>query len=207
MHKYIFNIVFQVMAVFMTALSLCGCAKDAVIGFEGGEMAGEAVDAAIPDTEEKIDNNDAAEEDSANICVFVCGAVMDPGVVELPAGSRVADALEKAGGFTEFADKSYVNLASVLTDGQKVYFPEEGEAVYECSGDEQSGQSGDGRININTADKDLLCSLPGIGDAKAEAIIVYREENGSFSDPEDIMNVSGIGESLYEKIRDLICAD
>ena len=207
MHKYIFNVIFQIMAVFMTALSLCGCAKDAVIGFEGGEMAGEVEDAAIPDIEENIDTNDTAEEEPGNICVFVCGAVMNPGIVELPSGSRVADALEKAGGFTENADTSYVNLASVLTDGQKVYFPEEGEVIRESAEEEQPGRGGAGKININTADKDLLCSLPGIGDAKAEAIIAYREENGGFSDIGDIMNVSGIGESLYEKIRDLICTD
>ena len=194
------------MAVFITALSLCGCTKDTVIGFEGGEMAEEVIDAAIPDTEGNTEPNDAAEEDPANICVFVCGAVMNPGVVELPAGSRVADALEKAGGFSEYADTSYVNLASLLTDGQKVYFPEEGENAPEHGEKEQPGQSVDGKININTADRETLCSLPGIGAAKAEAIIAYREEKGAFSDPGDIMNVSGIGESLYEKIKDLICA-
>ena len=79
MHNNIFNKVFQIMAVFITALSLCGCTKDTVIGFEGGEMAEEVIDAAIPDTEGNTEPNDAAEEDPANICVFVCGAVMNPG--------------------------------------------------------------------------------------------------------------------------------
>ena len=207
MKKNIFKQIILIPAVILTALSLCGCVRDEVIGFDAGNITGDIPDSEIPE-EDNIENDDSPVNggpvETGSIFVFVCGAVVNPGLVELPEGSRIADALEKAGGFTENADVNYVNLASVLSDGQKVYFPEIGEAVAVEPGQESSDPAGD-KVNINTAGKDALCSLPGIGDSKAEAIIAYREEKGVFSKPEDIMNVSGIGELLYEKIKNRIC--
>ena len=207
MHKYIFKKIILIPAVILTALSLCGCVRDEVIGFGAGSMTGDIPDPEIPE-EDNIEKDDMPEgpetEENRSIFVFVCGAVVNPGVVELPAGSRAADALEKAGGFAENADVNYVNLASVVSDGQKIYFPEIGEDMSEETAPEGT-EAGENRININTAGKEALCTLPGIGDAKAEAIIAYRNENGAFLKPEDIMNVSGIGESLYEKIKTRIC--
>ncbi len=135
------------------------------------------------------------------IYVHVCGAVREPGVVELPEGSRGQEALEAAGGFAEDAAREAVNLAEVLADGMQLYFPTQ----EEYAGPVVWGESG-GKVNINTADAELLCTLPGIGEAKAEAIVSYRNVNGAFKSTEDIMLVPGIKDSAYSKMKDLITA-
>lgn len=139
--------------------------------------------------------------EEAVVCVYVCGAVQEPGVVTLPAGSRCNDALEAAGGFSEDADRESVNLAEYLSDGMQIYFP----TVQEALADKQAAQETEaGLININTAGVELLCTLPGIGEAKAKAIVAYREQNGDFGSAEDIMQVPGIKESAYSQMKDLI---
>lgn len=147
-----------------------------------------------------VTDETVSSTEQSMIYVYVCGAVRAPQVVELPAESRVWDALEAAGGFAAEADRNAVNLAEPLTDGQKLYFPTEGER--ELTGSDQA--SSDGRININTADAAQLCTLPGIGTSRAEAIIAYRKQNGAFAAVEDIMKVSGIKEGAFEKIKDRI---
>lgn len=132
------------------------------------------------------------------ILVYVCGAVVNPGVVELPAGSRAADALEAAGGLLAGARTDYVNLAARLEDAQKLYFPTEEEAD-ELIREETAAASG--IININTAGVEQLCTLPGIGEARANDIITYRKEHGLFEREEDIMQVAGIKESSYAKLK------
>lgn len=131
------------------------------------------------------------------ICVYVCGAVEAPGVVFLPVGSRAADALEAAGGFATDAAEEAVNLAAKVSDGEKLYFPAHGEYVAQA---EQEKASISGLVNINTADIAQLCTLPGIGESRAADIIAYRESHGGFAACEDIMKVSGIKESVYNKI-------
>ena len=158
------------------------------------------------------------------LCVHVCGAVMRPGVYELPAGCRVYEAVQEAGGFAEDADQDYVNQAQTLQDGVKLVIPTKEEAAaFSAVGDSsteasagivggsprdqetgESGSSADGRININTATEAELCNIPGIGATRAAAIAAYRESHGSFQKPEDIMQVSGIKEGLYGKIKDSI---
>lgn len=138
-------------------------------------------------------------EEETQLLVYVCGAVQEPGVVALSADARVVDAIELAGGMCEEAAESYVNLAAKLTDGEKIYIPTKAEvAKWEAS------EGTDGRVNINTADIDSLCTLPGIGETKAKDIIAYREKNGSFKSPEELMKVSGIKQSLYEGLADRI---
>lgn len=147
------------------------------------------------------------------IYVDVCGAVLNPGVYELDAGSRVFQAIEAAGGFLPEACVSLVNQAQTVSDEQQIYVPTEEEAK---EGD-LSGLSGvsadskqsrdiaakeDGIVNLNTADEQALMTLPGIGESKAEAILSYREENGVFSSIEDIMQVPGIKEGTFNKIKD-----
>ncbi len=152
------------------------------------------------------------------ITVHVCGAVMSPGVYELPAGSRLADAVEAAGGFREDAAQDHENLASELSDAQKIVILTDEEAETDPYGlssvagvpaaHEGGTNSGNPNIpeliNINTADAALLQTLPGIGRVKAEAIIAYRRTHGAFSSEEEIQNVSGIGAATWEEIRDLI---
>ena len=136
-----------------------------------------------------------------DICVYVCGAVETPGIVFLPEGSRAADALEAAGGFASHAAVDAVNLAAKISDGEKLYFPDCEE--YRAQAEKQASASA-GLVNINTADAAQLCTLPGIGESRAADIIAYREAHGGFASCEDIMNVSGIKESVYNKISDKI---
>lgn len=145
----------------------------------------------------EIQNEDAEVENTDNIFVYVCGAVQNEGVYELPAGSRVYEAIEKAGGFREDAAKAEINQAEVLEDAMRLYVPTMAEFV-----DSQSKKGS--KININKASKEELMTLPGVGESKAESIIQYRKEQGTFKKTEDIMEISGIKEGLYEKIKDLI---
>lgn len=135
------------------------------------------------------------------IGVYVCGAVEKEGVYYLVEGSRVVSALELAGGLKTEASSKHVNLARVLVDGEIIFFPteEEGEAMILQEKEEESSL-----VNINTADKGTLMSLPGIGEAKALAIIDYRTKNQGFNTIEEIMKVSGIKDSLFSTIRTLI---
>lgn len=168
-------------------LSGCGNKPD------GLELIGETRPEAVCATEQ------LAEEPATEIFVYVCGAVKEPGVVRLAEDSRAADALAVAGGFREDAAQDAVNLAARLTDGEKLYFPTVEETVAQASEDASTGL-----VNINTADKETLCGLPGIGEAKAEDILRYREENGFFGSCEDIMLVPGIKTSVYNKIKEKI---
>lgn len=139
------------------------------------------------------------------LCVFVCGAVNVEGLYYLPAGSRYNDALAAAGGFAEDADTAGINLAAFVTDGEKIYFPHEGEVVAGGGSNPSTGDVSDGRVNINTASEEELTGLSGIGQKKARAIVEYRNQNGAFSSIDEIKNVNGIGNALYEKIKDSIC--
>ncbi len=183
-------------------LALAGCSKtDKVITFgnETGSFDREESIEGASDTE-SVDMGGAPDPAEAEVIyVYVSGAVISPGVYKLPAGSRVVDALDAAGGFGEGADESFVNLAAILEDGEHIDFPLEGET--KDTGDAGSGKA----VNINTADKAKLCTIPGIGEAKADAIISFRENNSRFSSKEDIMKVSGIGQGLYDRISDYIC--
>lgn len=143
----------------------------------------------------------------ARICVYVCGQVASPGLYYLEDGARVAQALEAAGGLLTDADISGINPAAYAIDSQKIYVPAFGESaahIAEAETEASGGNTG-GMININTADEALLSTLPGIGKVKAQSIVAYREENGGFKAAEDIKNVTGIKDSSYEKIKDLIC--
>lgn len=177
---------------------ICGC------GTSGGEVISigrdetkdvQTVWDALTDEEGVV----AKEGDAPEIRVYVCGAVEAPGVVTLPEGSRAEDALLAAGGFSENAWRDYVNLAERVADGQKLYFPTQDEAESLVMQEKT-----DGLVNINTADVATLCTLPGIGEARAKDIIAYREAHGNFASCEDIMKVSGIKTSVYSKISDRI---
>lgn len=151
-----------------------------------------------PETEE-------ADEESGEICVHVCGCVASPGVYYLPEGSRIHEAVEKAGGMTEEADSRYVNLAQEAEDGSQIYIPSREEAANGFVPDSAENPAAqDGLVNINTATAQELKTLPGIGQVKADAIIAYRESTGGFGSIEEIMNVAGIKASSYEKIKNFI---
>ena len=177
-----------------------------------------------------IDNGSEAVSDKemqqAMIYVDVCGAVANPGVFQLAAGSRVFQAIEAAGGYLPEAALTCVNRAGVLTDGQQLYILTQEEMerqgldpaeMAKASDGQMNGSAGtgqntgmaaqvqqDNRININTANEAQLTTLTGIGATRAQAIIAYREENGPFAAIEDIMNVQGIKEGTFAKIKDEI---
>lgn len=151
------------------------------------------------------------QRENAFIYVQINGAVRAPGVYRMEEGDRVFAAIEKAGGMTEDAAAQAINQASVISDGQviTVYTYQEWEQLASQQGAQDAGLPAqnveeDGRVNINTADLDTLCTIPGIGRTRAESIISYRDANGPFGSIEDIKNVSGIKDGLFEKIKDRI---
>lgn len=137
--------------------------------------------------------------------VHVCGAVNKPGLYYMKADSLKADALEVAGGFVPEAAIDYINLAEMIVYGEKIYFPYtyELEEGYNLNSSQQDSSTNN-LVNINTATKDELMSLPGIGESKAEAIIKYREKKGPFQSIEDITNIPGIKEGVYNNIKEHI---
>ena len=151
------------------------------------------------DEPEKIENE--------TIKVYVTGEVKNQGVIELEQGSRIVDAIEKAGGQTEEANLKNVNLAYELEDGQKIYIPNKSEEnTNEITDDgitEIDSKEND-TININKADEKELQELNGIGESLASSIIKYREDNGKFKNIEDLKNVPGIGESKFSNIKEKI---
>lgn len=140
------------------------------------------------------------------VVLHVVGAVVDPGIVELPLGSRVVDAIAAAGGPTDAADLAGVNLARTLVDGEQLRVPQVGELPPAGSGGAggagSTGVGADGRVNINTADVAALETLPGVGPAIASRIVAWREENGPFRSVDELGAVSGIGEKTLDGMRD-----
>ena len=152
---------------------------------------------------ENIQNVTGQEEQKALCYVYICGAVVSPGVYEVPEHTRIYEVVELADGFTPEADDTVLNLAENVLDGQKLYIPKQGEITEKA--DTAQDVQGVGKVNINTADKTALMTLPGIGASKAEDIIQYRKENGSFQKIEDIKKISGIKDAAFNKIKELIC--
>jgi len=174
---------------------LCSGNKPDVVRVEESEpeIPGDGTDAG----------SEPADLQQDGIFVYVSGCVMSPGVYYLPRGSRVFEAVDMAGGLTENADVYLLNLAQEVLDGQHIYVPDALEAENGFPEDMSSSYEYDGRININTASVEQLQALPGIGISKAQAIVEYREHS-LFSCIEDIMNVTGIKEGSFEKIKDKI---
>ncbi len=174
----------KILFIILTVLSvLSGCKK------QQDEMM------LLEEVAEELEVPKEAEEDT--IFVYVCGAVVHEGVYELPIGSRSYEAIAMAGGFTEIAATTEIDQAALLADEMTLYVPNYSEAV-----EEQKVE--DGKVNINIASKEELMTLPGVGESKASGIISYREEHGGFKAIEEIMQITGIKEGLFEKVKDYI---
>lgn len=221
----IFSLVKVLGCILLFSGVLSGCGQKESISLE--EVPAETRAAEASDDEEKeqeavkeVPAKNEAEMKPEVVSVYVCGAVNAPGVYELPAGSRLYQAVEAAGGMREDADRNYLNLAMELIDGEKLQVPTKeevqaglavdtsagsGQTVGEEQSGSQAGAAAGRLVNINTADAELLMTLPGIGEAKAKSIIDYRTDKGPFGKIEDIMNITGIKQSVYEKIKDAIC--
>ena len=166
---------------------------------------------------EVVQTNTTKETEEKNIFVHIAGCVQKEGMLELSSNSRIADAIEKAGGLTQEADLSDINLAYLLEDGMKIYIPNQNERQENNEKTENTAKTENTPsmqiqdtstkqdvININTATQEELDTLPGIGPATATKIIEYRKEKGKFKQKEEIKEVSGIGEAKYEKIKEYI---
>lgn len=138
------------------------------------------------------------------ILVHIAGEVQNPGIWSLPVGSRISDGILAAGGMTDIADPNRINLAAQLTDGTKVYVPSQGETLPNDVFNNGQTDAFTIPININLAGLEELCILPGIGSTKAQAIIDYRTTNGFFLEVSEILEVPGIGEVIYNQIKDMI---
>lgn len=183
---------------------------------EQEEGAGDTENAGMRETPQGTvqsteDAGEAAQSRPRVCYVYVCGAVREAGVYALPEGSRIYEAIALAGGLSDEACADYVNQAEVLADGQMIRIPTEAEAAdlpREASASdgtaEQAAEPADDRVDLNTAGMAELTALPGIGEAKAERILAYRESHGGFSAAEDIMKVEGIKEGVYNRIKDYI---
>lgn len=202
-------------------MSVAATEEDAAAVEEDVAAAGDDLPAA--DTERAVGSMEAGDEvlsETEAVCfVHICGAVACPGVYLLPEGSRIYQAVEMAGGFLADADQEGINLAQMVADGMKVtvFTEEEAETAAEGSGilypeANPSGRDRTGagtaalaqkpKVNINTAGKEELMTLRGIGESRAEDIIAYREKHGSFQKIEEIMKVSGIKDAAFEKIKE-----
>ncbi len=204
-------------------ISLDGRDTDLAKADKNPEQDAETTEEGIRDTgtgqSRSGQNCQKNEQGKLQVCyVHVCGAVRSPGVYELTSDSRLFEAIQMAGGLTEDAAGEALNQAEIIEDGSRIYVPTKEEAE---SGSENGGISGqdtgsgrtdgadagntaDGRVNINTAARDELMTLSGIGEAKADAIIRYREECGKFQKIEDLMEVEGIKEGVFQKVKDQI---
>ena len=175
---------------------------------------------------DRTELSDASSEEAKTLVVHICGAVSAPGVYELPAGSRIIDAVEAGGGFLPEADEACCNLAEEIVDGCQIYIMTKSESCADGQTEKKAGiqtspdsdmQTTDrnvrsnsapalenGLVNLNTADIAALMTLPGIGESRAKAIISYREQHGAFAQIEDIMKISGIKQAAFSKIKDKI---
>ena len=175
---------------------------------------------------DRTELSDASSEEEKTLVVHICGAVSAPGVYELPAGSRIIDAVEAGGGFLPEADEACCNLAEEIVDGCQIYIMTKTESCADGQTEKKAGiqtspdsdmQTTDrnvrsnsatalenGLVNLNTADVAALMTLPGIGESRAKAIISYREQHGAFAQIEDIMKISGIKQAAFSKIKDKI---
>lgn len=184
------NIFTGISAVLLVWLSLStGCAKEPEVYLE--KERGEETLTESTDSEKE-------EQPQEKIFVYVCGAVERPGVYELDPNQRVCDALKAAGGLTGDAAQEALNQAEPLSDGQMIRVLTTQE---EQQSKEQAQEAESGLVNLNTADADTLMRLPGIGASKAEAILAYRKEHGGFQSIEELMQISGIKEGVYNKIK------
>lgn len=213
----------SILIILTVILCLTGCSG---IGKDADKSSVESLEELdVSDTsgvDEKKHSQESAQEETQKskaqqVCVYVCGQVKHPGVYRLDADSRVCDAITAAGGLTKKAAQTAVNQAEKLEDGQQIYIPSQKELSSgngkeaSDSGEAGSGiQSGEsnktssGKVNINTAGKEELMTLSGIGEARAQAILQYRESNGRFQTKEQLKEVEGIKDGIYGKLEDQI---
>lgn len=212
--KFLISILVGILVV-----SICGCGSRTAqyVSSEDNKTAG----LETGDSGENMSSDSVSEKTELKalkfIYVYVCGAVAAPGVYEIEEGSRICDLFSMAGGLTAEAAEDYWNQARILVDGEMIYVPTKEEAEERTDDEKTVAGSVTGltdsdnvktkKININTASKEELMTLPGIGESKALAIIAYRQEKGKFSSVEQLKEISGIKDGVYSKIEDYVVID
>ena len=211
--KNFIRLIKSVLFCTLIVVCICGCGKGTAqyVSSENSEST-EQTEQNTQKVESETQKVDVHEE-SVLLYLYVCGEVKNPGVYALPSGSRVCDLFEAAGGLTEEASTDYWNQARLLVDGEMLYVPTIEEAaerkensMTDSGNPSTSSDTNDtgGKINLNTATMDQLMEIPGVGEAKAKAILAYREENGGFSSIEEVMNIEGIKEGVFSKMKEYI---
>ncbi|HIU75318.1 MAG TPA: helix-hairpin-helix domain-containing protein [Candidatus Pelethocola excrementipullorum] len=175
-------------------------------GKDTAENGSDVSESGSPGIKGEEDSEAGAVSEPRMFYVYICGSVTNPGVYALPEGSRVYELIEAAGGLLEDADERSLNQAGMLEDGMQITVYNKEEAAEMPVQTSRTGQESpdSGKVNLNTADVDRLTTLSGIGEARAKAIIAYREQHGGFQNIEDIMKIEGIKEKLFEKIKEQI---
>ncbi len=209
-----------IMIIIMFVFNIFGKENKYEIG-EGLEET--EIESVISDSEDVFEEEKSSEDTYSKeieeefIFVDIIGEVKNPSLVEVKKGDRLSVAVEKAGGLTEKAERNSINLAQKLVDGAQYIIPSKGEELVINYGEDtenhdskqpdkvQSQESS--KININTATKEELQELTGIGEVLSQRIIDYRNENGEFSSIEDIKNIKGIGDKKYQDINSQICVN
>lgn len=202
-----------VMIIFMFIFNIFHKNEKYEIGHNEERIENEIQEESVFEEESNVIKNENLSQET--IFVDIVGEVNSPSMVEVEAKDRLQIAIEKAGGLTQKADRDSINLAQKLTDGAQYVIPKKGEELKINYSDNQKSESdvkntsaeNDGKVNINTADKEALKTLTGIGDVLAQRIIDYRNENNGFKSIDDINNVKGIGEKKFEEIKGEIFVD
>ena len=197
MRKTLLNLMGVLMGT-LIVVCFCGCGKGTAHYLEGETEVSQQDEI---EQEESASSQTEIQEERL-LYVYVCGQVKNPGVYTLPEGSRIYDVFSLAGGFTEFAATDYWNQARLLKDGEMIYVPSREETQGRPIEEAEGGKTQEsGKVNINTASKEELMTLPGIGEVKALAILAYRQEHGSFSTLEELKQVEGIKDAVFIKIK------
>ena len=215
----------MIVTVLFLVMGIAGCGTDKKVYYE---QTDEATEVSLQEDDEAVMSlqadhvtevslqadqmTDSSQNQEEAYYVYVCGAVQVPGVYMLHAGDRIYEAITMAGGLSEDASTISVNQAEMVSDGQMIFVPTVEEAnagitmpqvsVVQDSAKENGDAAGDGKVDLNTASLEELMTLPGIGETRANDILTYRMEHGAFAAVEEIMNVNGIKEGLYNRIKD-----
>lgn len=192
--KYKKNIIFMI----LVGICICGCL------WLYGEKTPEITE-TLDVTKEQAGQLEQTEQNMNQIYVHIVGAVKKPGVYIFQHKPRVIEVVDKAGGFTKDAVVSMINQAEVVEDGTQLTIASSKDNKKKEKSQKKGTDANSGKVNLNQASKEELMTLTGIGEAKAVAIIAYREENGKFQKIEDLMNITGIKEGVFEKIQSQIC--
>ena len=205
------NLIFCTLLCILLLMDLVGCGKSTA---EFVNSQSVSADSGMETESQESEDSVLLPVEPKDIYVYVCGAVIAPGVYAIPEGSRVCDLFQLAGGLTEEAAQDYWNQARVLVDGEMIYVPTEAEAKerpkedWDSAGSMGTTQDTDSvankKININTASKEELMTLPGIGESKAIAILQYRQEKGGFSSIDELKEIPGIKDGVFSKIKEYL---